>query len=54
MGAKGRRLADGSVWADWFLELEEILERREATRNRYQKASSRYSHRTSSSRARSC
>jgi hypothetical protein len=41
MGAQGRRLTDGSVWADWFLELEGLLERRERIRNRYQRQDSR-------------
>jgi len=53
MRAQGRRLANGPVWADWFLELEELLARREATGGRCQKPGSRHSHRTSSSRARS-
>jgi len=53
MGAQGRRAASGPVWADWFLELEELLERRGAIRSRYQKPGSRHGHRTSSSRARS-
>jgi len=35
MRAQGRRLANGPVWADWFLELEELLEQRERTRGRH-------------------
>jgi len=27
MRAQGQRAASGPVWADWFLELEEMLER---------------------------
>ena len=39
MRAQGRRSATGPVWADWFLELEEMLERREATRSRHKRPS---------------
>ncbi len=39
MRAQGRRLTDGPVWADWFLELEELLQRREATRSRHKRPS---------------
>ena len=51
MRAQGRRAA-GPVWADWFLELEELLERRGAIRARFHRQGSRHSHRTSSSKAR--
>ncbi len=40
MRAQERRAA-GPVRADWFLELEEMLERRKATRSRYKRSSSR-------------
>jgi hypothetical protein len=43
MRAQGRRVANGPVWADWFLELEEMLERRKANRSRYKRSSSRRS-----------
>ncbi len=38
MGAQRRRVANGPVWADWFLELEELLKRRQANRGRYQRS----------------
>jgi len=44
MRAQGRRAA-GPVWADWFLELEELLQRREAIRGRYQQPGPRQSRR---------
>ncbi len=50
MRTQGRRLAAGPVWADWFLELEELLERREALRSRSQRSGSRHSTRSASSR----
>ncbi len=42
MRAQGRRVANGPVWAEWFLELEELLERREVTRARYQQPRARH------------
>jgi hypothetical protein len=45
MRAQGRRAASGPVWADWFLELEEMLQRRETIRGRDQQSSSRHSRR---------
>lgn len=50
MGAQRRRVANGPVWADWFLELEELLERREALRSRSQRSGSRHSTRSGGSR----
>jgi len=38
MRAQGRRAA-GPVWADWFLELEEMLEKRRATQCRHRRSS---------------
>ncbi len=32
MRAQGRRAASGVVWADWFLELEELLYKRRIAR----------------------
>jgi hypothetical protein len=32
MSAQGRRAARGPVWADWFLELEELLHKGRANR----------------------
>ena len=43
MRAQGRRVASAPMWADWFLELEELLEGREAARSRYKRSSSRRS-----------
>lgn len=34
MRAQGRRVTNGPVWAAWFLELEELLDRRETPRSR--------------------
>ena len=41
MSAQGRRLARGPVLAGWFLELEEMLERRKAA-NARRRASNRH------------
>jgi hypothetical protein len=43
MRAQGRRAASGPVWADWFLELEEMLERRKAGWSGHKRSSSRRS-----------
>jgi hypothetical protein len=51
MKAQGRRAA-GPVWADWFLELEEMLERRKATRSRHKRPSSSQRDGTAGGRAR--
>ena len=53
MRAQGRRAASGPVWAGWFLELEELLARREATGGRCQRPSGGRSFRLSGVRARS-
>ena len=52
MRAQGQRVANGPVWADWFLELLELLERREATQTRFQRPSSRRTARSGTSRSR--
>jgi len=52
MRAQGRRAARGLVWADWFLELEERLERREATSGRHKRPSSSQRDGTAGGRAR--
>jgi len=51
MSAQGRRAA-GPVWADWFLELEEMLERRKATRSRHKRPSFGQRHATAGGRGR--
>jgi len=50
MSAQGRRAA-GPVWADWFLELEEMLGRK-ATRSRHKWPSFGQRHATAGGRAR--
>ena len=52
MRTQGRRAASGPVWADWFLELEEMLERRKASRSGHKRPASRQSHGTAGGRAR--
>ena len=52
MRSKGRRAATGPAWAGWFLELEEMLERRKASRSAQRRPTSRYSHGTAGGRAR--
>ena len=52
MRTQGRGTASGPVWAGWFLELEELLARREATGGRYQRPSGGRSFRLSGVRAR--
>ena len=37
MRAQRSRVANAAVWADWFLELEELLEQRGADVNRSQR-----------------
>ena len=51
MRSQGRRAA-GPVWADWFLELEEMLERRKASRSAQRRPTSRQSHSSAGGRAR--
>jgi len=51
MRARSRAVHARPMWADWFLELEELLERRESTRDRSQRLCLRRSPRSIRGRA---
>ena len=51
MRTQGRGTASGPVWAGWFLELEEMLERRKATRSRHKRPGVGQRHATAGGRA---